>query len=395
MGIGLYDTSVSLNLLTDTQPLYHAGWRLHLGTVDETRFPQVTVNLANAPASIPAAEGIDTGSRIQISNPASWLPPGNIDLLVQGYSEVIDQYTWTIDVQLFPACTVERRASGGRPGEHVCPRRHRGSALSSAVTSTGVQLDVQTTSGPGWVTAAPNFITNYDFEANLTGWTGSGSTITRALTPGKPPPFLGQWSLRIGSGRRVGVSERRIRSSRGDGWGARLHPVGLPVLRDGPQCRPEHQLVLGGQHVSPRRRTAEAVAANTWTWFPGVAARHCHGRDGERLSHGGELPAVYRRLWARHDHSAPYDHGELPQDFPSTSGWAVKSSGRRPAPEGVYDDFKVAATNAWELPTRDQAWTAGHRVRLVGNGVATARSRRPLRTPRGSPQFRHRVRTSI
>lgn len=35
-GIGLYDTSYTLNLLNDGQAQHHAGWRLHLGTWDET-----------------------------------------------------------------------------------------------------------------------------------------------------------------------------------------------------------------------------------------------------------------------------------------------------------------------------------------------------------------------
>lgn len=102
-GVGLYDTSYTLNLLDDTQPLQVAGWLLHLGTWDELRYPVVTVNLANAPASIEKAAAVDVGSRLQITNPPGWLPPDTIDLQVQGYSETLDQYTWTLAYNCAPA----------------------------------------------------------------------------------------------------------------------------------------------------------------------------------------------------------------------------------------------------------------------------------------------------
>jgi hypothetical protein len=101
-GIGLYDTSYTLDLLNDSQPQHHAGWRLHLGTWDETRYPTVTVNLANAPASIEDATAVDVGSRLAITDLPSWLPPDDLDLRVEGYTEVMDQFTWTLAYNCSP-----------------------------------------------------------------------------------------------------------------------------------------------------------------------------------------------------------------------------------------------------------------------------------------------------
>lgn len=187
-GIGLYDTSHTLNLLDDTQTTHHAGWRLHLGTWDESRFPQVVVNLAAAPASIEAAAAVDVGSRIQITNPPAWLPPDTLDLLVQGYSETMDQFTWTLTFN----CTPFGPFNVATEGDSLYDRADTaGCELAEALTTTETDVDVLTTSGPVWTTDAAEFpfsvraggevmsVTNCtsaakdDFSANQTDTWGS------------------------------------------------------------------------------------------------------------------------------------------------------------------------------------------------------------------------------
>ena len=187
-GIGLYDTSHTLNLLNDTQTTHHAGWKLHLGTWDETRFPQVTVNLAAAPSSIETAAAVDVGSRIQISNPPVWLPPDTLDLLVQGYSETLDQFTWTIAFN----CTPFGPFNVATESDSVYNRADTaGCVLAEALTTTETDVDVFTTSGPVWTTSGAEFpfsvraggevwsVTNCtsgakdDFSANQTDTWGS------------------------------------------------------------------------------------------------------------------------------------------------------------------------------------------------------------------------------
>jgi hypothetical protein len=102
-GVGRYTDSVTLNLASDSQTLDHAGWLLHLGTWDETRYPVVKVVLSKVPGSLETAAAVDVGDRIQITNPPAWLPPDTIDLMVQGYSETLDQFTWNLDFNCTPA----------------------------------------------------------------------------------------------------------------------------------------------------------------------------------------------------------------------------------------------------------------------------------------------------
>ncbi|NUO43725.1 MAG: hypothetical protein HOV82_17015 [Streptomyces sp.] len=149
-GIGLYDTSYTTNLLNDTQPPLHAGWRLHLGTWDETRFPQVSVNLAGAPASIESAASVDVGSRLQITNPPVWLPPDTLDLLCQGYTETLDQFTWNLVYN----CTPYGPFNIARVEDATYGKADTaGSELAAAMTNSATTAYVMTTSGPEWTTS--------------------------------------------------------------------------------------------------------------------------------------------------------------------------------------------------------------------------------------------------
>lgn len=103
LGVGRYDTSVSLSLDSDDQAEPIAYWRLHLGTWDAPRYPVVHVDLAAAPHLIGTVLGVDQGDLIRITNPPPWLPPGDINLIVQGYTESFDQYSWDIDFTCTPA----------------------------------------------------------------------------------------------------------------------------------------------------------------------------------------------------------------------------------------------------------------------------------------------------
>ncbi|MEU6279511.1 hypothetical protein [Streptomyces sp. NPDC047028] len=103
-GVGVYDEQVTLNLYDDDQTEPQAAWRLHLGTVDEARYPVVNINLAAGPSLIDQVTDLDSGDRIQIANPPAWLPPGPIDLIVQGYGEVIGHPNdWDVQLNCTPA----------------------------------------------------------------------------------------------------------------------------------------------------------------------------------------------------------------------------------------------------------------------------------------------------
>lgn len=107
-GVGEYGQELTLNLSTSDTPTLRdqAAWRVHVGTVDESRFPQISVDLAH-PSITPdmrrAILAMRIGDRIQITNPPAWLPPDSIDQLVLGPNELITHFEHRITFNCQPA----------------------------------------------------------------------------------------------------------------------------------------------------------------------------------------------------------------------------------------------------------------------------------------------------
>ncbi|MFJ3786988.1 hypothetical protein [Streptomyces sp. NPDC090093] len=177
-GVGVYDDAITLNLATDDQPEPIASWRLHLGTWDEARYPTVRLMLHAAPHLIPAVLQLTIGDRIQITNLPPWLPPGPLDLLVQGISHAPDQYTWDVELTCTPAgpwrVGVYDSADLGKADTS-------GAQLTSGITSGATSFSVTTTAGLPWTTAPGEFparIVIGGEEMTLTGVTSSTSPQT-------------------------------------------------------------------------------------------------------------------------------------------------------------------------------------------------------------------------
>jgi hypothetical protein len=107
-GVGRYATSETVNVASDDALPDQAGWRLRLGTVDEARYPRIGLNLmrdplrGNAPM-LRAVTQVDAGDVASIAGLPSWLPPGPARVMVQGYTEMLDAYEWTIVWNAAPA----------------------------------------------------------------------------------------------------------------------------------------------------------------------------------------------------------------------------------------------------------------------------------------------------
>jgi hypothetical protein len=107
-GMGVYGSDVTLNLASTAAATLRdqAAWRVRLGTVDEARFPQISVNLIH-PSITPdmrrAILALRLGDRVQVTNPPSWLPPDTIDQLVLGMSETITHFEHRLTFTCAPA----------------------------------------------------------------------------------------------------------------------------------------------------------------------------------------------------------------------------------------------------------------------------------------------------
>lgn len=193
-GVGTYPATPTLLLADDTQPAQVAGWLLHLGTVDEQRYPVVTVYLQRNPELLAAVAAVDVGSRIQVTGaPLGLLPPGPIDQLVEGYTETLAQYRWEFQLECGPASPWDT----GMLDTGVYGRADTdGSQLAAGATATATTLSVVVTAGPLWQVSDGQLTANPSVEVDLSGWTVSGGTMARVPTPAGAP-FAGAWSIQL------------------------------------------------------------------------------------------------------------------------------------------------------------------------------------------------------
>jgi hypothetical protein len=104
-GTGIYAYTVSANLFADTQLPSFAAWLLGLGTVDEYRYPVITVDMRRPQVSdgtFAAVPALDIGAFLQITNTPLWLPPGPISQLCFGFTETLNATEWTIAINAVP-----------------------------------------------------------------------------------------------------------------------------------------------------------------------------------------------------------------------------------------------------------------------------------------------------
>jgi hypothetical protein len=103
--LGQADTEVTINPATDDVLPGHAGFRLYLGTWNEMRWPQITLDLArNAGVLnyIERASALDPGAYVTLANPPTNLPIGTVDLLVEAIQTTLGPYEWTVELTCQP-----------------------------------------------------------------------------------------------------------------------------------------------------------------------------------------------------------------------------------------------------------------------------------------------------
>lgn len=170
---GRYQSTITVSPQNESRLINLAAWAVHLGTVNELRYPALSVNLVGNPALQAGWVGIDPGDRVQVTGLPANLPPGPIDVLVQGYTETLDAPVWRVEVNVSPFSPYLVGVRG------TDLRDTAGSQLAAGVNATATSLSVATTSGPLWVTGAVNFAADVAGElVTVTNIAGSTSPQT-------------------------------------------------------------------------------------------------------------------------------------------------------------------------------------------------------------------------
>ncbi|MGW3346803.1 hypothetical protein ACWDA3_26120 [Nonomuraea rubra] len=177
-GIGRYDGQDSISIENDLQLPDQAWWRLHLATVDEERYPRITVDLAANPSLADDVMALDSGHRLTIDNPPAWLPPATISQLVAGYSEQFHPYGWSIAYNCVPyspymVATYDDSTARYGPVDTV---------LDDGIDSTTTSVDIDTPTGPLWDTAESGYDVLIGGERMTVSAVGSATGTVQTLT---------------------------------------------------------------------------------------------------------------------------------------------------------------------------------------------------------------------
>lgn len=200
--IGIYDSSITVNITQDSDIVDYASWLVHLGTVEGYRWPRLHLDLAKRPAFAPAWSAAELNVRVDVTNLSTvrtQAPAGTLSLLVEGYTETIDQFRWDVTMNCSPYqnwIIGTLAADSGDTSATLLRASSDGSTLNSSASAGATSLSVATPSGPLWTTAADDFpfdISVSGMRVTVTGISGAsspqtftvtGSTVIKALSAG-------------------------------------------------------------------------------------------------------------------------------------------------------------------------------------------------------------------
>lgn len=198
-GVGPYGQDVTLSL-ENAEPetlLDQAAWRVHLGTVDEARHPQISVNLAHStftsnPVLKQAVLGLRPGDRVLVQNPPSWLPPDDIDQIILGFEESITHFEHRVTFICAPASPYRVGVLNSSPTRLDTDGSELLSAVTSGETSLVVAPSVGNTGRVLWTTDTAEF--PFDVRmggevltaSGITSWLDDSFTRTESETWGTP-----------------------------------------------------------------------------------------------------------------------------------------------------------------------------------------------------------------
>jgi hypothetical protein len=180
-GPGVYDDGVTVNVVADDDLPDQAGWRRHLGTIDEDRWPSIALRFHGSPELIDAWLALPYGARLNMLNPPSQMAPDTIDAITEGWSERWDGPTWIAELTTAPYTPY-------RIGTYVddAATTTTDSALVYAADSLSLAVGVDTTETSWLVTSSPLWTTSAASFPRLIFWEGEVVRLTNC-TGGSAP----------------------------------------------------------------------------------------------------------------------------------------------------------------------------------------------------------------
>lgn len=107
-GVGEYGDSTQVNVAYDFNLGDQAHWRAYVGTVNQARYPQLSINLrhptfTSSDTMMYAALSTGIGDRLDVINVEEWIPPDPISQIVRGYQEILGTFEHDMVFNCTPA----------------------------------------------------------------------------------------------------------------------------------------------------------------------------------------------------------------------------------------------------------------------------------------------------
>jgi hypothetical protein len=213
--IGDYSTSLAVNPNSDVDLIRYAQWAVGLGTQQGYRYPTISFALETNAGLIPGWLACTPQARVDVTNVAAVRrqhPDERIRLLLEGWHETIDAFTWRVTANTssaLPWNVVVLAAATGSTGDGICHLDTDGSQLNASAAAGATSISVKTNTGPRWVAStedADSFPFDLDVggcKVTVTAVTGTTSPQTFTLAAGLPRAFTG--STTVGAGTPVQV----------------------------------------------------------------------------------------------------------------------------------------------------------------------------------------------
>lgn len=182
--IGIYDTSVTVNVQSDLSLLDYAGWLVRLGTQSGFRYPSLGLDFRATPTLGTAWLASSVSSRIDVTNAsdlATQHPVGTISLLLEGWSEELSPLDWTAHANTSQYGPWDVGTLDDAP-DLDCGA----SVLAADMTASSTSVSLAISDTCVWTHADGDFVITIDQEdmtvTAAAAASGSGSAWTQTLT---------------------------------------------------------------------------------------------------------------------------------------------------------------------------------------------------------------------
>jgi hypothetical protein len=176
---GRYQNSATINVSTTSALLDAASWKAHLGTVDEMRVTQLSLQLVDRPELWASALALRPGHTVTVDNLLTQYPPGTLGVVAEGYSATIDATSWQMSINCSPSSPWNVGVFDANWLD--CGASVLGTALTSAALLSSTTIDVLVSDNCNWTHADGDYSITIGGEEMTVTAVGATTTPTPAL----------------------------------------------------------------------------------------------------------------------------------------------------------------------------------------------------------------------